>query len=357
MPRIVDATVVGSGPNGLAAAIVLAREGHSVRLIEAHSTVGGGLRSAQLTLPGFLHDVCSAVHPLGIASPFFRSLPLGDHGLEWVQPPVPLAHPLDDGTAVCLERSLKATCDGLGRDGSAYGGLMAPFLIGFRHLLEEVLGPLRLPRHPLLLARFGATAALPARWLAERLFRGEAARALFAGTAAHSILPLEHPMTSGFGLMLSACAHAAGWPVARGGSQRIAEALASHLRGLGGEIVTGTTVATIEELGPPPVALFGVSPSALAAVAGSRLPASYRRRLLAFRHGPGAFKVDYALDSPVPWRAEACRRAGTLHLGGPLYEIAEAEAAVARGEHPERPFVILAQPSLFDPTRAPEGKH
>lgn len=352
-----DATVVGSGPNGLAAAIALARAGLSVRVVEAHGSVGGGASSAELTLPGFVHDVCSAIHPLGAASPFLRTLPLGEHGLEWIQPPAPLAHPLDDGTAVLLERSLEDTCRGLGADAGAYRRLMAPFLAGWEGLARQILGPLRPPSNPVLMARFGLRAIRPARSLAERLFEGERAKALFAGSAGHAILPLERPLTSAFGLLLGVSGHAVGWPLARGGSQRIADAMASYLTSLGGEIVTGHRVRSMEELGRSRAFMFDVSPSRLVEIAGVRLPAGYRRRLGRFRHGPGSFKVDFALDGPVPWKAEECLRSATLHVGGTLAEIAAAEAAVARGEHPERPFVLAAQPSLFDPSRAPAGKH
>ncbi|MGH2703582.1 MAG: phytoene desaturase family protein [Actinomycetota bacterium] len=353
----VDATVVGSGPNGLAAAIALARAGHSVRLFEAHETVGGGTRSAELTLPGFVHDVCSAVHPLGPASPYLRRLPLGDHGLEWIYPPVPFAHPLDDGTAVLLQRSVVETAAGFGVDAGRYRTVMAPLVAGWEGLSEELLAPARVPRHPLLMARFGALAPLPAQFLADRLFRGERAKAIFAGAAGHAILPLNKPMTSAFGLMFEASAHAVGWPIARGGSQRIADALASYLRSLGGEILNGTMVTSIDELPASRAYLFDTSPEGLVRIAGARLPDGYRRRLLRFRHGPGAFKVDYALDGPVPWKAEECLRTATVHLGGTLPEIADAEAAVGRGDHPERPLVLVAQPTLFDPSRAPEGKH
>lgn len=359
MPRreSYDAVVVGAGPNGLAAAITLARAGRSVLLLEAEERLGGGARSAELTRPGFVHDVCSAVHPMGVASPFFRTLPLGERGLEWVHPPVPLAHPLDDGTAVLLERSVEATGEALAGDGAAYRRLMAPLVSGWDDLAAQLLGPLRFPRHPLLLGRFGLRAIRSARGLARGAFRGEAARVLFGGLAAHSILPLERPLTASFGLLLGAAAHAVGWPVARGGSQAIADALASSLRSLGGEIVTGTRVSSIDEVPPARAVLLDVTPRQVVDIAGHRLPAGYRRRLERFRYGPGVFKVDYALDGPVPWKAEGCTRAGTVHLGGTLAEIAASERAVARGEHPERPYVLVAQQSLFDATRAPEGKH
>jgi phytoene dehydrogenase-like protein len=357
--RSPDAVVVGAGPNGLAAAIVLARGGRSVRVLEGHDTIGGGVRSAELTLPGFVHDVCSAIHPLALASPFFRTLPLAEHGLALVQPPAPLAHPFDDGTAAVLERSIEATGRTLGCDAAAYRRLMGPLAADAEKLVGGLLGPLRPPRHPLALARFGVLALLPARLLAERVFRGESARGLFAGLAAHAIQPLEQPITASFGLLLGLLGHTVGWPIARGGSQKLPEAMASYLRSLGGQIVTGARVDSVDAPPVPPTRalLCDVSPRELLRIAGHRLPVGYRRGLERYRYGPGVFKVDWALDGPIPWRATACARAGTVHLGGTLAEIAAGERAVWRGEHPERPFVLLAQQSLFDPSRAPGGKH
>lgn len=353
-----DAIIIGAGPNGLAAAIALAQAGYSVVVYEAEETIGGGTRSAALTLPGFVHDICSAVHPLGAASPFFRSLPLANYGLAWVQPPAALAHPLDDDTAIVLERSIEATAETLRQDAARYRWLIGPLVAYWDQLIVDLLGPLPLPpRHPLTLARFGLRALWPAHCLAKTLFKGDHARALFAGMAAHSMLPLDQPLTAAFGLVLGASAHTVGWPLAQGGSQRIADALAAHLRALGGEIITGVRITSIEELPPARAVLFNTSPHALARIAGERLPPGYRRALARYRYGPAAFKVDWALDSPIPWKAAACARAATVHLGGTLEEIAASEAAVWRGEHPERPFVILVQASLFDPTRAPQGKH
>jgi phytoene dehydrogenase-like protein len=353
-----DAIVVGSGPNGLAAAATLARAGRSVLVVEAADRLGGGARSAERTLPGFVHDVCSAIHPLGLGSPFFRSLPLAEHGLEWIQPELPLAHPLDDGSAVVLARSVDATADGLGADGPAYRALMSRRVADWPKLATDILGPLPLPpRHPIALARFGLVAMRSGRALAESRFQGERARALFAGLAGHAILPLEKPFTAAFGLVLGILGHAVGWPLPRGGSQRIADALASYLRTLGVELVTSTTVASLDELPPARLVLCDVTPRQLVRLAGDRLPAGYRRRLGAYRYGPGVFKLDLALSGPVPWRAPECRRAGTVHLGGSLAEIAGAEAEVWRGGHPERPYVLVAQQSLFDAARAPEGKH
>jgi phytoene dehydrogenase-like protein len=351
-----DAIVVGSGPNGLAAAITLARAGLSVRVYEAHDRPGGGARSAELTLSGFTHDVCSAIHPLGLASPFFRTLPLGEHGLEWIHPPAPLAHPFDDGTAALLDRSVALTGQTLEEDAAAYRQLMAPLVANWGKLEDSLLGPLRLPRHPLVLLRFGLRAMGSAHHLAERLFRGERARGFFAGLAAHAIMPLEKLLTAAFGLLLCSLGHVVGWPFPRGGTQQMTNALVSYLRYLGGELVTATPIVSLDELPPARAVLLDVTPLQLLALAGERLPRVYRRRLERYRYGPAAFKVDWALDGPIPWRASACARAGTVHVGGTLAEIAASERAAWRGEHVERPFVLVAQQSLFDPTRAPPGK-
>ena len=353
-----DAIVVGAGPNGLAAAITLARAGRSVLVIEAKETIGGGTRSAELTLPGFVHDVCSAIHPLAVTSPLFRTLPLAERGLEWIYPPAALAHPLDDGTAVVVQRSVDATADTLGPDADAYRRLLSPIVVDWDKLAEDVLGPLPLPpRHPIALTRFGLRALWPASGLAKLLFKGERARALFAGMAGHSMLPLEQPLTAGFGITLSASAHAVGWPLARGGSQKIAEALACYLKSLGGEIVTGQPVESVDDLPPTRAILLDVTPRQLKRIAGSRLPTGYQEALGRYRYGPGVFKVDWALDGPIPWQAKECAQAATVHLGGTLDEIAASERAVWRGEHPDRPYILLAQHTLFDPTRAPAGKH
>ncbi len=351
-----DAVVVGSGPNGLAAAITLARAGCSVLLLEANHSLGGGLRSAELTLPGFLHDVCSAVHPLAIGSPFFGSLPLERFGLEWIQPDIPLAHPLEDSRAVCLLRDLGETATRLGGDARAYRNLFQPLVRDWPELAMEFLQPmLHFPRHPIALARFGLGAICPANFLARALFKTEETRALFAGIAAHSFLPLESAASAAFGLVLGMAGHAVGWPMPRGGSQAIARALAAYFRELGGEIENDRRIDSLGEIPKARAILLDVSAWQLARLAGDQLPTSYRARLQNFRRGPGVFKIDYALSEPIPWRAAECRRAGTIHLGGTLAEIAAGERAVARGEHPRQPFVLLAQQSLFDETRAPRG--
>ncbi len=352
-----DAIVVGSGPNGLAAAITLARAGRSVVVYEANATVGGGVRSAELTLPGFMHDVCSAIHPLGATSPFFRTLPLAEHGLKWIYPPASLAHPFDGGAAALLVRSIRATAETLGLDAAAYRELMSPLVAVWDQLAGALLGPLRPPRHPLALLRFGRRAIRSARGLAERLFAGERAQAFFGGLGAHAIMPLERSPSAAFGLVLGILGHIAGWPLPRGGAQQIAHALASYLRALGGAIVTGAPVASADDLPPARAVLFDVTPRQLLRLAGDRLPAGYRRRLERYRYGPAAFKLDWALEGPIPWAAPACARAATVHLGGTLAEIAASERAAWEGQHAEIPFVLLAQPSLFDPTRAPAGKH
>ena len=352
-----DAIVVGSGPNGLAAAIVLARAGRRVTVYEAQPAVGGGARSAELTLPGFTHDVCSAVHPFAVASPIFRSLPLADFGLQWIEPPSELAHPFDDGSAAVVERSVERTAAGLGADAAAYRALIGSVVGDWSRLESVILGPLRFPRHPFAAARFGVDALRSAQALARRTFAGREARALVAGSAAHGMLPLDARPSAGIGLVLTALAHVAGWVLPRGGAQQISDALAGYLRSLGGEIVTGAPVASIDDLPPARAVLCDLSPRPLLAIAGHRFPDSYRRRLQRYRYGLGVFKVDWALDAPIPWRAAACVRAATVHVGGTLEEIAASEREAWSGRPPERPFVLLVQPSLFDPTRAPSGRH
>ena len=354
--RSYDAVVVGSGPNGLAAAVKLAQAGLSVAVFESRATIGGGAYTAELTLPGFRHDVFSAVHPLTAASPFLRTLPLAEHGLEWIHSPAPLAHPLDDGTAVLLERSVEATARNLESDARSYKKLVEPLVEHWDDLAGDVLRPLGFPRHPLLFSRFGLRAVRSASGLAETAFAGPRARALFAGLGAHSIMPLDRLGSAAIGLVMCVTAHAAGWPIAKGGSQRIAEALAAYLRTLKGEIVTGATIDSVKKLPKARVILLDVTPRQLLQMVRG-LPNGYQQKLKRYRYGPGAFKVEWALDGPIPWRAEECRQAATVHLGGTLEEIAQAESGIWGDRHPERPFVLLTQQSLFDPSRAPEGKH
>ena len=353
-----DAVVVGSGPNGMAAAVALALAGWKVLVREAAETLGGGARTMPLTLPGFQHDHCSAIHPLAAASPFFRVLPLAAHGLRLVEPPAACAHPFDDGTAAVLARSTEETGETLGEDAGAWRALFDPLAAGFDALAVDVLGRLpRVPRRPLLLARFGAAALRPAQAFAEARFRGPRARALFAGLAAHAMRPLEASPTAAFGLLLGAAAHAVGWPFPAGGAQRITDALASLLAAVGGDVATSARVESLRELRARRAVLLDVTPRQVLAMGGRMLPARYAGALGRFRYGPGAFKVDYALSGPIPWRAGACARAGTVHLGGTLEEIAAAERAAAAGELPARPFTLVAQPSLFDASRAPPGRH
>ncbi|WP_394829668.1 phytoene desaturase family protein [Pendulispora albinea] len=352
-----DAVVIGSGPNGLAAAIVLARAGASVRVLEGTDAIGGGMRTRELTLPGFHHDVCSACHPMGVLSPFFRTLPLDEHGLRWVRPRASIAHPLDGEPAVILRRSLADTSRALGVDARAYEALLAPFLGDPHGLLADILGPLRVPRHPFRMLRFALHALRSATAFARGRFRGARARALFAGCAAHSVLPLERATTAALGLVFCITGHVDEWPVAEGGSFAIARALASLLASHGGRIETGRMVRSLDDLPPARVYLFDTSPAQLAEIAGPVLPAGYVRRLRRFRYGPAVFKIDWALDGPIPWSDPAVLDASTVHLGGTLAEIAASESAIWRGEHPERPFVLLCQQSQCDPTRAPPGKH
>lgn len=351
-----DAVIIGSGPNGLAAAITLAQAGARVLVVEAKATPGGGMRTLEVTLPGFRHDICAAIHPLGKASPFFRNLPLADYGLTWIAPPTALAHPLDDGSAVAVTTSLDATAAELGVDAPAWQWLFQQLVERWEDALDELLAPLHIPRHPLLLARYALPLAAPATLLARMLFRGERARAVFAGMAGHSVLPLERSPTAAFGLLLTLLAQTIGWPVAQGGSQAIADALVRYAQALGVDLVCGWEVTSLAELPSARAYLFDTAPKGVLRIVGDRLPPGYRRQLERFRYNPGVFKVDWALDGPIPWTAAACHHAATVHVGGTLDEIAASERAVWRGEHPVRPFVLLAQQSLFDPTRAPAGR-
>ncbi len=352
-----EAHVVGSGPNGLTAAIVLARAGVATTVVEAEATIGGGARSAELTLPGFVHDVCSAAHPMGACSPAFAEFPLADHGLQWIQPPAPLAHPLDDGCAVLLERSVAETAAQLGRDAESYEEVVAPLVARWRNIVPDLLGPLGIPQDPAAFAQFGLRALWPAVLAARTLFREQRGRALFAGIAAHSVLPLEWIASAAVGWVLMIAGHAGGWPVARGGSQAVTNALASYFESLGGKIERERRVRSVDELPRDGLLLLDITPQQFLAMAEQQLPSGYRRRLEGYRYGPGAFKMDWALREPIPWAARECERAGTVHIGGRLEEIAESERAPWQGRHADHPFVLLTQPSLFDETRAPNGRH
>ncbi len=351
--------IVGSGPNGLASAITLAKAGWTVRVVEDQPTIGGGVRSAQLTLPGFLHDRCSAIYPLAVGSPFIRGLPLQAHGLEWVHSPCPLAHPLDNGRAVLLGRSVEETAEGLGADRAAYDSLMRPLVKEWEALAEEFLRPLiHWPRHPILMARFGLSALRSARAVADSHFQTPEARALVAGLAAHSFLPLEAPTSAAFAIVLALFGHAVGWPLPRGGAQNLSNALAAHLVELGGVIETGNQVTDLNDiLSGADATVLDVSTWQAGLMAAKHLPRALANRLRNFPHGPSVFKIDYALDKSIPWTARKCQEAATVHLGGSLEEIADAERDVLRGRDPVCPFVLLAQPSLFDSSRAPAGKH
>jgi phytoene dehydrogenase-like protein len=353
----VDAVVIGSGPNGLAAAIAIAQTGRKVILFEANRNVGGGCKSAELTRPGYIHDICSAVHPFAVVSPFFKSLPLRHYGVEWVTPPVMLAHPMDDSPAACLHGSVERTSEGLGPDNAAYREMFDPLVKSWPEIADSLMGPLRLPRHPLSLVRFGLRALQPATRLARRSFSGVQARALLGGIAAHGMIPLDTRPTGGIALGLTLAAHVGGWCFPRGGAQRLTNALAAHFESLGGEIVTNHAIHSIDELPPARAILCDLSPRPLLQIAGHRFPPRFRAALSRYRYGLGVFKVDWALDGPVPWIDEACTRAGTVHLGGTLEEIAACERQTWEGDHPDRPFVLLSQPTLFDPSRAPQGGH
>lgn len=352
-----DAVVVGAGPNGLAAAIVLAEAGHAVLVLEANSTIGGGCRTEQVTVPGFHHDICAAIHPMAAVSPLLRRLPLERFGLTWAQAPAPLAHPFDDGSAAVLHRSLGATGETLGSDAEAWQRLMLPFLDDADTLFADILQPVRIPRHPWHMARFGALALRSCESVVRSRFRGARARALFGGCAAHSFLALDAPGSASFGLVLALVGHATDWPCAVGGSGRIIDSLAAYLTSLGGVIETGREVRTLDDMPPSRAVLFDVTPRALERIAGDALPARFRRQLKSFRRGPGVFKIDWALSGPIPWKARECASAATVHLAGTFEELAASEAATAKGDIAERPFVLVAQQSMFDRTRAPAGQH
>lgn len=351
------ACVIGAGPNGLAAAIVLAQAGIHVDVFEAESTPGGAARTLELTVPGFRHDFGSAIYPLGASSPFFSSLPLAHHGLQWIHSPTPLAHPLDDGTAVLLERDLGEARDFLGDDGPAWERLMRPFVEEWSEFVPDVLRPVPfIPKHPWLMARFGVLALQSAEAVARR-FRSPRTRALFAGLAAHSFLSLDEPLSAAFAILMAAPAHAVGWPIPRGGAQSITDALSGVLLSLGSRINTSSPVESLSALPGYDLSVCDLTPHQLLKIGGQRLSQSYKRQMGRYRYGAAAFKVDYALNAPIPWKANDCLRAATVHLGGSFEEIAASEKAVRNGQHADRPFVLLAQPSLFDSSRAPSGKH
>ena len=352
-----DAVIVGSGPNGLAAAVVLAEAGRSVLVLEAKPTIGGGCRTEECTLPGYRHDICAAIHPMSLVSPLFRRLPLKDHGLKWAHAPVPLAHPFDDGSAAVLHRSLAAASATLGNDGDAWSAMMSPFLANADALFAELLQPIRFPRHPFLLARFGALGLRSCASLVHNYLREPKARALFAGCAAHSFLPLDAPASASFGLVLALVGHATDWPCAQGGSQSIVDSLASYLRSLGGVIHVNREVQGMGDIPASRAVLFDLAPRAVARIAGDNLPSKYANQLRAFRQGPGVFKIDWALSAPIPWIAPDCKRAATVHVGATFEEISASEYDAVNGRVADRPFVLVAQQSLFDKSRAPEGRH
>jgi phytoene dehydrogenase-like protein len=352
-----DVYVVGSGPNGLTAAVHLAMAGRRVRVLEAQSTPGGGMRTTELIESGTWHDVCSAIHPLGVVSEALRDLPLAEHGLEWVYPDVEVAHVIDGGGAGVLRRSLAATAEGLGEDGDEWRTAMRPLMRAGSALIDDLLSPLRIPpRHPIHLMRYGIPGLQPATWWGRR-FDTEAGGGLFAGLAAHSILPLNAPITTGYGLMLAMLGHTVGWPMPRGGSQSIADALVSLLAAHGGTVDCGAPVASLADLPPGATVLLDVTPRQVLELAGERLPGRYAKRLRKYRYGPGVFKLDYVLSGPIPWTNPDAHLAGTVHIGGSLAEVAASERAVGKGQHPERPFLLVAQPTNFDSTRSSTGRH
>lgn len=351
-----DAIVVGAGPNGLAAAIMLQQHGLQVLLVEGKDTIGGGMRSAQLTLPGYVHDVCSAIHPLAVLSPYLSTLPLQQHGLEFIYPPIAAAHPFDDGSCAILTQSVAATAQSLGSDAKTYMQLMQPVVDAWPIIADDILAPLHIPKHPLLMAQFGLKALQPATRLARR-FSSRQAKGLLAGMAAHAIQPLTNMATSAIALVLLASAHVKGWPVVKGGSQAIANAMAAYFTSLGGTIQTGFYITSLQQLPSARAVLFDVTPKQLLQIAGHKFSSIYKWQLQRYRYGMGTFKIDWALDAPIPFTNEACKQAGTIHIGNTLEEIAAGEKLTSKGIHTDKPFVLLAQQSLFDVTRTPPGKH
>jgi phytoene dehydrogenase-like protein len=354
--RDYDAVVVGSGPNGLAAAILMQQKGLSVLLIEGKTTIGGGLRTAELTLPGYLHDICSAVHPLAAGSPFFETLPLSAHGLEYIYPEIAAAHPFDNGTAAVLKGTVEETANLLGADAAAYIKLIQPVVHDWPSIAPDVLAPLHFPKHPLAMARFGLPALTSAAHLVKR-FKTPEARGLFAGMAAHAIQPLSNLATSAIALVLMVNGHLKGWPIPKGGSNQIADALASYFVSIGGKIETNTYITSLQQLPAAHAVLFDVTPKQLLKIAGHSFSSLYKWQMERYRYGMGVFKVDWALDAPIPFKADGCRKAGTIHIGNTFEEIADGEQQIWKNKHSEKPFVLLAQPSIFDPSRAPQGKH
>ncbi len=352
-----DAIIIGSGPNGLSAAITIAQNNLKVLVVEARETIGGGLRSAELTLPGYIHDICSAIHPMAVASPFLNSLPLEEYGLEWINPEICVAHPLENDDSVYLYRSMEETISNLGIDGKEYQNIFSAFNENFEGLLIDILGPLKIPNNIISLSKFGLYAVLPAKFFAEYKFKNNRTRTLFLGLSGHSVLPLTKILTSAIGLVLGISAHNKGWPIPKGGSQMIASAMASYLISLGGEIKTNFFIKNLNELPLAKVYLFDTNPNQLANIAGKKLSTSYIKKLQKYRYGPGVFKVDWALNSPIPWKSKECLKAGTIHIASSYEEIINSEQMVWENKHPEKPFIIMAQQSLFDTSRSPNGKH
>lgn len=352
-----DAVIVGSGPNGLTAAITLAQKGYRVIVYEASDTPGGGVRSKELTLPGYSHDVCSTVYPLGVGSPVLKTFPLEKFGLQWIYPDFEMAHPFDDGTAAVLHKSVEKTALSLGKDYASYNKWMTRLLEDWDDIVNRVLGPLKIPEHPVKMSRFGIYALQSAHSFSKRYFRGNKGRGFFSGLAAHSILDLDEPATAAIGLVLAIMGHSEGWPIPKGGAQKLTDALVGYLKSLNGEVVVEHKINSVADLPPARVILFDLTPKQLLQITGNEFSAGYRKELEKYRYGSGVFKLDWALNEPIPFEAKVCRKAGTVHLGGTMEEIVSSEKSIRNGGYPERPFVLLTQPTQFDPLRAPKGKH